>query len=490
MTSLLRRALSSGKRDIVTVEDYAQILNSFQFQGNSYVPAISQTYGNPQLIEQVRPDFASYASSLYASNGVVFALMAVRQLAFSQIRMQWQQLTKGRPGDLYSTPELAIFETPWTGGTTQDLLAKMITDADLSGNFYATIVGGEIVRLRPDWVDIVLAPRDVQVPIAGGGYARGAAGLKKVGFLYWEGGRGSCKDPVPFLPDEVCHFAPLTDPLATYRGMSWLTPLLRELQNDRAMVEHQNKFFERAATPNMVVKHDPAVSLEDAKRFKLAFDAEYGGVHNAWKTMHLGGGADATVVGSDFKQMDFKVLQGHGETRVAAAAGVPPIIPGFSEGLSSATYSNYGQALRRFSGLTLHPLWKSAAGSLASLTKKRAGTRLWYDTRDVEFLREDAADLSEVQQNQAATISSHISAGFTPESAVAAVLNDDLALLKHTGLVSVQLWEPGAQATSPAPGSGGDGSSGTTGSGKSKDKKNGGGKSPDATPPQEQGVYG
>jgi hypothetical protein len=483
VTSLLRRALGGGKRDIVTLEDYATILNSFQYQGNTYAPSVTQSYGNPQLVEQVRPDFASYCTALYANNGIVFALMAVRQLAFSQIRMQWQTLNKGRPGDLYSTPDLAQFEKPWDGGTTQDLLAKMITDADLAGNSYWTITGGEMVRLRPDWVDIVLAPRDVAVPRNDGNMGMGTLGLKKVGYLYWEGGRGVSKDPVPLLPDEVAHFAPLTDPLATYRGMSWLTPLLRELATDRAMVEHQNQFFQRAATPNMVVKHDPQVSVEDAKRFKLAFDTEYGGVHNAWKTMHLGGGADVTVVGADFKQMDFKLIQGHGETRIAAAAGVPPIIPGFSEGLASATYSNYGQALRRFSGLTLHPLWKSAAGSLQTLLKGHPGSRLWYDTRDVEFLREDAQDLAEVQQTQAATVSSYISAGFTPESAVQAVRDDDLAVLEHTGLVSVQLWVPGAQ-TDPASAV----PAGSTGSTKTKKTGNGGGTEPDSTPPQAQGA--
>jgi phage portal protein BeeE len=181
------------------------------------------------------------------------------------------------------------------------------------------------------------------------------------------------------------------------------------------------------------------------------------------------------VVGADFKQIDFKSVQGHGETRLASAAGVPPIIPGFSEGLSSATYSNYGQALRRFSGLTMHPLWQSAAGSLQRIFPPPPGCRLWYDTRDVPFLREDAADLSEIQQNQAATISSYISAGFTPESSVAAVVQDDPELLRHTGLVSVQLWEPGAQPVT--------GSSSTT-----DDGGNGSlaGDEPDSTPPQEQ----
>lgn len=479
MTSLLRRAIRSS-RAITTTEDYIQAVNSFMFNGNVYTPGVVQTYGSPQPMESVRNDFASYVANLYNANGVVFALMAVRQLAFSQIRMAFQRYVSGRGGDLFSTPDLGIFETPWEGGATTDLLAKMITDADLAGNSYWTISGGELVRLRPDWVDIMLQPRSVPVATASGDMALGQMGWKKAGFLYWEGGRGNCKNPVPFLADEVAHFAPLQDPLATYRGMSWLTPLLRELSSDKAMVEHQRRFFERAATPNMVVKHDPQVSLEDARRFKVAFDAEYGGVDNAWKTMHLGGGADVTVVGADFKQMDFKVVQGHGETRISAAAGVPPIIPGFSEGLSSATYSNYGQALRRFSGLTMHPLWRSAVGSLATLVKAPGGSRLWYDCRDVEFLREDEKDLSEVQQTQAATISSYISSGFTPESAVQCIRDDDVSVLKHTGLVSVQLWVPGQNdATSPAAKDGG----GKTG-------KQGGGKQPDATPPQGQGVYG
>lgn len=473
--NLLQRIRSS--RSIVTTQDYLQAVNYMTFQGNTYAPALSQSYGNNTNIEQVRHEFAAYAQHLYGGNSVVFALMAVRQLAFSSIRFQWQRYEKGRPTELYSTPALRQFEVPWAGGTTGDLLAKMITDADLAGNSYWTVVGDELVRLRPDWVDILLGPRAARVPRADGTIGTGAVGMAKLGYLYWEGGRGATNDPIPLLPEDVCHFAPLQDPLATYRGMSWITPLVREIAADQAMTGYQNSFFEHGATPNMVIKHDPAVTAEDAKRFKMIFDAEYGGAHNAGKTMHLGGGADVTVVGADFKSLDMKAVRGHGEIRIAAAAGVPPIIPGFSEGLNSATYSNYGQALRRFSGLTMHPLWRSAAGSLQQIMDPPAGSRLWYDTRDVEFLREDAHDLAEVQQTQAATISSHISAGFTPESAVAAVRDDDVSLLKHTGLVSVQLWTPGQTDSEEMPAPTDD------------DEGNGGGEEPDATPPQEQGVY-
>jgi hypothetical protein len=488
VTNLLRRVNRAGmglygsrrgSRSITTIDDYLAAVESMNFGGTTYpigtpLNSIQQTQG-PLPHERIRDNFVSYAAQVYGGNSVVFALMAVRQLAFSAVRFQWQQLSKGRPDKLFGTPGLGLLEEPWAGGTTQDLLAKMITDADLAGNSYWTQYGGELVRLRPDWVDILLEER--QVPTLEPETGRpsvGTLGWKKVGYLYHEGGRGqSNRDPVVLLPHEVAHFAPLTDPEATYRGMSWLTPLIREVAADNSMINHRRRFMSNAATPNLVIKHDPGVTPADAKLFKQLLDMEYGGEHNAYRTMHIGGGADVQVVGADFKQMDFKVVQGAGESRMAAAAGVPPIIPGFSEGLASATYSNYGQALRRFAGLTMHPLWQSASGSLQRLFKPPPGTRLWYDTRDVAFLREDAKDLSEIQQTQAATISSYISAGFTPDSAAAAVRDDDISLLEHTGLISVQLWTPTAQDDSKKTGGETDG-----------------GDEPDATPPQEQGQLG
>lgn len=485
MTNLLKRALGGGKRNITTLDDYAQAVASFQFQGNTY--PIQQSYGHPSQASLVgcSPNFESFASQLYASNGPIFSLISKRQMAFSAVRMMWQQYEKGRPTELFGTPALKVLEEPWPGGTLSDLLAEMILDVDLAGNTYWTMHNNQFVRLRPDWVDIVLGERSVAVPTANG-TNRGVLSHELVGYLYWEGGRGQAKDPIPFLPDEVCHWAPIKDPLAQYRGMSWLTPLIREIGSDRLMNEHKAKFFQHGATPNMIIKHDPGVSIEDAKRFKAMFEAEYGGTANAYKTMHLGGGADATVVGSDLKSLDFAMIQTHGETRMASAAGVPPIVAGFSEGLLAGTYSNYKLAVRHFAGFTLHPLWNNACGALQNLIKPPPGARLYYDIRDVEFLRDDSMDLSELQQTQAATISSLIAAGFTPESAVKAVRDNELANLKHTGLVSVQLWVPGEnESTTEKEGgeSGSDDSSGT-------DKKGDGGEQPDATPPQEQGVYG
>jgi hypothetical protein len=792
MASLLRslRPLRrEPSRSITTVDDYADALASFSygFGGIETLTGLTGTYGK-QATERVSHNLEGYAQAAYAANGVVFACMAVRMAVFSTVRFQWQRINGGQPSELFGTPSLSMLETPWTGGTTQDLLARMIQDADLAGNSYWTGIDGELVRLRPDWVQIVLEPRT-----AGGRQV----GWSRLGYAYWEGGIGN-SDPAVFLADQVAHFAPSPDPLASYRGMSWLTPVLREVTNDKAMNTHKAKYFENAApqplsapvltprgwstmgamlvgsevigsdgkphrvtgvypqgerdiycvrfadgsavectndhvwsvqsiydrkrgvlrqlttaqiaadthyrsgpakwavpfvdpiefdaaeslpidpwllgvllgdgcmtgpggptlaadardaaatesllaasvpagvtvsrrdrggwvefylgsggrrgnplkdalgqfgvwgvkgpdksvppaflrasiadrlallrglldsdgsvdqgqptlvrfsstsraladavrelarslggtatlkrtsrgqwavnvqrlpeamvpfslprkadiyrapgargqrartitsvefvrreeaqcirvdvpdhlyvtsdyvlthnTPNLAVSLDKDVRVEAFKQFQEVMDTKHRGVQNAYRTLYLGGGADVKVIGSDLQQINFSQVQGHGETRVAAAAGVPPVIVGLSEGLQAATYSNYGQARRRFADGTMHPLWQNAAGSLVPVippppSDGRSASRLWYDARDVAFLREDRMDAANIQGRQATTIRTLVDAGYEPDAVVAAVQAEDYTLLKgrHTGLFSVQLQPPGADRDS------------------------------------------
>lgn len=453
--SVLRSALiRSGTRSAVslTIEDYINLVNEFQFDGLSYGGGVQQTLTGSA--ERIGSDFVGLARAAYQANGVVFACMMVRQLIFSATRFRWQKLRDGKPSYMFGTPELGLLEVPWAGGTTQDLLNRVIQDADLAGNSYTTTdtplvrLGGdggtEIVRLRPDWVEIVGQERHIN---------GGVVGVRRFGYLYTEGGPGNGGDAVPFLANEVAHFAPYPDPLASFRGMSWLTPVIREIQGDGLMNRHKRKFFENGATPNMIIKHDAAAEVDKVKKFAAMMADEHGGVEKAYKTLHLYPGADATVVGRDFQQVDFKSVQGAGETRIAAAAGVHPVIVGLSEGLqgSSLNAGNFQSARRRTADGTMHPLWQNAAGSLSLLLPSQGrDTRLWYDSSGVPFLREDEKDAAEIAETQARTIRTLVDGGYTPESAVAAIEADgDWNLLEHTGLFSVQLQKPGADDTPP-----------------------------------------
>ncbi|MEW1551561.1 phage portal protein [Streptomyces tsukubensis] len=447
MTSLwrtVRRGRSPvDERSISTIDDYAAALQDALGYGGWSALGITQTQPG-QAAEKAPTDLPGYAR-LFATNPVVWACMSARMAVFSAPRFTWQRMNNGTPSEMFGTTDLRLLEAPWPGGTTQDLLARVIQDADCAGNSYWTRHGDEVVRLRPDWVQIVLERR--RHPHGGD------LGWRRYGYLYQEPGA----EPVFLWPEEVAHFAPTPDPLATYRGMSWLTPVIRETTNDNLMAAHKQKFMENAATPNLVVRLAREVSPESFEKFKAKMDSSHRGVENAYKTLYLGGGADVTVVGKDFQQLDFSRVQGAGETRIAAAAGVPPIIVGLSEGLQAATYSNYGQARRRFADGTIHPLWQNAAGSFAPLiqppgTGTSGAVRLWYDARDVPFLREDARDAAEIQGIQSRTIRALTDAGYTPESVQRAVQAQDWGLLVHTGLFSVQLQAPGSRAPSaPTP---------------------------------------
>jgi hypothetical protein len=68
----------------------------------------------------------------------------------------------------------------------------------------------------------------------------------------------------------------------------------------------------------------------------------------------------------------------------------------------------------------------------------------------VAFLQEDEKDAAAIQQVNAQSMKALIDAGFEAESVIAAVTADDLTLLKHTGLFSVQLQPPGTVMT-PTP---------------------------------------
>lgn len=447
------RARPKAAEERLSLDEFALMLQQFPFGGQG----IQQTLvGGDEATEQAGQSFVGLVQSAYGSNGVVFACMLARQLAFSTIRFQWQQMLDGRPSRLFGTQALQVLEQPWPGGTTQDLLTRVINDADLAGTSYTVLdtplsrLGGdggqELVRLRPDWVEVALVPRMV----------RGAQlGWRKVGYLYHEGGKGQ-SEPVPFLPNEVAQFTPVIDPLATWRGMSWLTPVVREIFADQMMTRHKAKFFENGATPNMVVKYPVEAQPDKIKALAKMLAAEHVGLDNAYRPIHIGGGADVTVVGADLQQTTFKEVQGTGETRIAAAARVHPVIVGLSEGLagSSLNAGNYAAARRQFADGTMHPMWQNVAGSFAQLlgaAPSRSGTsvRLWYDTRDVPLLREDEKDLAGIQLTRAQTLNSWITAGYTPDSAKAALLADDEGLLVHSGLYSVQLQSPGAQ-TPPA----------------------------------------
>ena len=402
--------------------------------------------------EEYAATFAGYTQAAYRSNGVVYACCAARMSLFSEARFQFRRLESGRPGDLFGTQELAMLEEPWPNGTTGDLLVRMEQDDTLTGNFYAWARQGQLYRMRPDWVSVVLGSNMTDDPDE----INEALDARVIGYGYHPGGYNSGKEPIPLLASEVVHYAPRPDPERRYVGLSWLSSIMREIQGDNVATNHKVKYFEGGATPNQAI----IVPIADPAEFDLfvqAFRARAGDPANAYKHLLLNQGFDTKSIGNDLTQVDFKAVQGAGETRIAAAAEVPPIIVGLSEGLEAATYSNYGLAMRRFADLTMRPRWRNAAAALGSVINIPSGAELWYDDRDIPALREDVKASAEAADLQAKTIRTYIDAGYEPDSAAEAVMSGDLSKLRHSGLVSVQLQEPGAKQPEAEQSANGDG---------------------------------
>jgi phage portal protein BeeE len=432
------------------MQDFADL---FTFNGTAY-PFLNTSMGN--LTEE---SIGSTLNHVTKSNGIVFALMLARLQVFSQARFQWTRFERGAPTDLFGSGDLAVLERPWPGGTTADLLARMEVDVTTAGNAYIRRIrrdrrpdgggGDRLVPLRPQWMYVVLgSDTDVDHPAQ-------ADDVELLGYAY----KPPNGEMTTFLPDEIAHYAPLPDPDAIFLGMSWITPAIRDVSADSLMTDHKRAFMRNAATPNVVVKFDPAVTLAAVKEFKEVFEAEHRGWENAYKTLFLGGGADATVIGKDFAQLEFAVTQGKGEARLASAAGVPPSWVGFSEGLqgSALNAGNFTAARRRLSDGTLQHLWANAAASLETIVRRPdGGAALWFATKGIPFLHMDAQDAADVQSKEAQTITALVRDGFTAESAIAAVQAEDWGRLRHTGMLSVQLQEPGAEPASPTPNGNGD----------------------------------
>lgn len=404
-----------------------QLMTQFSFNGQSYI------VGDP----------LGKAASAFGSTSPVFSLVMVRMLVFAEVRFAWQRFSGGRAGELFGSSSLALLERPWVGATTGDLLSRMEYDASVYGNSYWVVEDGDLVRLDPCKVTVLTG--SYTEPLTGQMF-----GERLVGYVY--------KDPLQktgiiYPPDAVAHYRPVASG-SSFVGQSWIASVLPDVCADDEMTKYKQALLRNSATPNVVVQLQAGVSPEQFQATMDVIESAHTGAVNGFKTLYVGAGVDVKTLGLNFEQLSFKATQGAGETRLAAAAGVPAAIVGFSEGLqgSSLNAGNYGAARRRFADGTMRPLWRAAAGALQTLVSAPGSdVRLWFDDRDVSFLQEDVMDAAEIRSRDALTIESFVRSGFVPDTAVEAVRTGDYTKLKHTGLYSVQLQPPGSATPAAVP---------------------------------------
>lgn len=426
------------------ISDYL-IPGAFQFGNTSYpfgLPGgMQQTMAQTRL-KTITNSLPGYMAAL-RSCPPAFAAEMVRALVLSQARFTFRNppWSASAPRKTFGTAALGLLERPWPNGTTGDLVGLMEWHAGLAGNAFVLRQPSQLKVLRPDFTAILygsdLEPDHPDHALDG----------QIVGYVYQNGGIGfGGTKPTVHFPEDVAHWSPIPDPENPGLGMSWITPGLRDIQADMAASDFKTKFLTNGATPNLVVKGIPAATREKFNEIVDLMEERHAGIANAYRTLYLTAGADATVVGSNLQQLDMRNTQGGSETRIAMLSRVPAPVLGISAGLegSSLNAGNFGMARRLFADTWVFPSLQSLASSLAPVIDVPSRAELWFDTIDMPLLREDARDAAEINSSKATTISTLVNAGYVPETVVSAVEASDFRLLQHTGLFSVQLRPAGA----------------------------------------------
>jgi len=373
--------------------------------------------------ETLPPQLGAYAQQANGTSTVVFAAELARMSLLSEATFQWQAKDDKH---LWGSTALGKLETPFgPESTSGDLLKRAEQDAGLMGQAYIWDAPGEdrLVRLRPDWTTIVS-----EIVHASGGWYR-----RKIGY-YWEPPKGLLDQGDGFMvPAEECvHWAPIPDPAADFMGMSWLTPAIREVQADQGMTQYKIKYLEHAATPNLLIKYSQKLAPGTVDAIRERVTARYGGVDNAFRTLVLDQGADSTVVGQGLGQMDFGTVSAVGVERILADSMVPGVLVGL-EPLRGAG-RGYQESMQKFANLWARPQWRSLCGALSQLVDVPPGNRLWYDTADVAALQDGILERGQAQLVNAQALLALVQAGYTHESAIAAVESADLSKLQAGGL--------------------------------------------------------
>jgi len=384
---------------------------------------LTTSYASPDR-EPVLPQLAAYAQTANASNAVIFAAALARMALFSEARFQYQALDDHH---LFGNTSLAKLEVPFGPNTTTgDLLARMEQDQFLAGNAYIWDAPGEdrLVRLRPDWTTIV----SEVVRVSGGGWYR-----KPVGY-WFEPPKSLFSKNEGFLApaDEVVHWAPVPDPAADFRGMTPLTPLAREVAGDDGLTQYKITYLRNNATPNVYIKYAQKLQGATIDAIRERVNARYGGPDNAGKGIILDQGADITLVGNSLSQMDFSGVSAVGTERILAACEVPGVLVGL-EPLRGAG-RGYQESMQKLANLWARPAWRSACGALSPIVDVPAGNRLWYDTSDIAALQDGEMERGQAALVRAQALLALVQAGYTHESAIAAVDAMDLSQLKAGGV--------------------------------------------------------
>ena len=387
------------------------------WEGMASGAAVLMTYGGDDRKEIAAQQLVAAAQQAYSTNGIVAAIIQVRMMLLAEAVFKYRNKVDK---SLYGDESLRLLEYPWPNGTSGDLWARMEQDVSVAGNaFIWKAEPDRLVRLPPGEVTIIS-----EIHTGPNGRYREPVGYD------WDPSMGTglrSEGAQTFTVDEVAHWAPYPDPLANFRGFSWLTAVLREVGADSGMTTYKNMYLDHG-TPIAAVRYPARLKPETIDSAVERLQAKYGGVGNAFKPLIFDQGADP-MLGAGLKDLDYAAVQAAGAERICSAGGVDPLIIGL-QGAVRTVGAAYADAMRRFADLTARPLWRSGCAALEKFVPiPPKGVQLWFDTSDIAALQAAETERAQFTQVNSAAILVLRQAQATFDSAVAAVTSGDLSQL-------------------------------------------------------------
>lgn len=277
-------------------------------------------------------------------------------------------------------PALELLEHPNEDGQVA-LLESLSLNCDLTGNRYMLL----------DELDAQGHPKALYSLISSGvTMVKDKTGQQKVAAYEYKIG----SEKKIYKPEEIIH-GKYADPRNDYEGLSPISAARLGIETmQEARLTNLNAYKNGARLDGYFTTKEP-LEEEEYNRVNTSIKERYGGSQNSHKTPLLEG-VEYKSIGIPMKDMEYIKGMANGMNEVCAIYKVPPIL--FNP--EGATYTNLLEAQKFLYKYCIIPRLRYLQSELQRLADRwgQAGTYLEFDLSNVEALRANQKETSEIAQ--------------------------------------------------------------------------------------------
>lgn len=329
-------------------------------------------------------------------NATVYACMFLLNRTFPEPELWPWEIDDEQEVKATAHPWRELMRRPNEDMGEAELMQYTVTYAALSGNSYWWKQRDESGRVKALWP---FHDGDMH-PIPGRTSEEGL-----VAYYVLDIGDGTAGNPwgverfdhmvgVAVPKSEIVHWKWMIDPAQPSRGIGALEAAAKDIDTANEIRSLIYSLLKNDTKPPIVVNlaEGEEFSEEKAERLRAQWKKRFGG-ENRGLPAFLEFGMTVKELGYNFQELEMPELRDGPDAAVCQGFGIHPTIVGALVGLKYSTYSNFEEARRALSVLTLVPLWRSFASEVTQAMSDESG----YEDITIKF---DLAQVEALQQNQ------------------------------------------------------------------------------------------